>query len=48
MDFQGVNAKKKKWKIPGVGGHGKFDWKLRGVNFKKNRNQQVFKLTICL
>ena len=29
---RGVNAKK--WKTPG--GHGKFDWKSRRVNFKKS------------
>ena len=28
----------KKLKIPG--GHGKFDWKSRGVNLKKNRHPQ--------
>ena len=32
MDFQGGRYKKK-WKIPG--GHSKFDWKSREVNFKK-------------
>jgi len=41
MDFQGFNAKK--WnisEIPDWRGHGKIEWKSKGVNLQKNRYPQ--------